>query len=210
MKDLAIYGAGGFGRETACLIQQINQSNDQWNLIGFFDDGVLKGKLVDSLPVLGGLAEINLNKKPLNLVIAVADPVVRKALVEKITQVQVHYPVLIHPDANAGSSTNTFGKGCIVTAGVIMTTGIKLQDFVILNLSSTIGHDVSLGSWSTVMPGCSISGNVRIGEGTMVGTGARILQNLSIGKHCRIGAGAVVTQNFTDSKTIVGVPAIEK
>ncbi len=37
MKDIAIYGAGGFGREVACLIKQINDSleNPRWNFIVF-------------------------------------------------------------------------------------------------------------------------------------------------------------------------------
>ena len=40
MKDIAIYGAGGFGREIACLIQMINKSEKKpkWNIVGFFDD----------------------------------------------------------------------------------------------------------------------------------------------------------------------------
>lgn len=42
MKDIAIFGAGGFGREVACLIRSINECIDvdeeRWNFIGFFDD----------------------------------------------------------------------------------------------------------------------------------------------------------------------------
>ena len=42
MKDIAIYGAGGMGRETACLIERINKASPKtiWNLIGFYDDGL--------------------------------------------------------------------------------------------------------------------------------------------------------------------------
>lgn len=40
MKDIAIYGAGGFGREVACLLRRINEQAPQWNLIGFFDDDI--------------------------------------------------------------------------------------------------------------------------------------------------------------------------
>ncbi|MDR1459358.1 MAG: serine acetyltransferase, partial [Bacteroidales bacterium] len=43
MKDIAIYGAGGLGREIACLIRHINENEPTWNLIGFFDDGKAKG-----------------------------------------------------------------------------------------------------------------------------------------------------------------------
>ena len=38
MKDIAIYGAGGFGREVASLIKRINRIENQWNFVGFFDD----------------------------------------------------------------------------------------------------------------------------------------------------------------------------
>ena len=37
MKDIAIYGAGGFGREVACLIGHIIESDGpKWNIVGFF------------------------------------------------------------------------------------------------------------------------------------------------------------------------------
>ena len=38
MKKIAIYGAGGFGKEVACLINRINANGGDWQLIGFFDD----------------------------------------------------------------------------------------------------------------------------------------------------------------------------
>ena len=207
MKDLAIYGAGGFGRETSWLIQQINQVQDQWNLLGFFDDGVIQGKLVDDLPVLGGLAELNTWGTSLDLVVAIADPQARGKLVSSISNKHVHFPLLIHPSANTGAIGNSFGKGSIITAGVILTTGIHLGDFVIVNLSSTIGHDVRIGKFSTLMPSCSISGNVAIDEGVLIGTGARTLQNLSIGKNAVVGAGAVVLESVEADTTVAGVPA---
>ena len=38
MKDVVIYGAGGFGREIACLLRLINEKCEEWNLMGFLDD----------------------------------------------------------------------------------------------------------------------------------------------------------------------------
>ena len=47
MNNIAIYGAGGFGREVACLIKRINEKSPTWNLIGFFDDDPkLKGQMI--------------------------------------------------------------------------------------------------------------------------------------------------------------------
>lgn len=38
MKDIAVFGAGGFGREVANLIRRINAAAEvpEWNFIGFF------------------------------------------------------------------------------------------------------------------------------------------------------------------------------
>ena len=38
MKDIVIIGAGGFGREVAWLIEDINKVNNEWNIVGFVDD----------------------------------------------------------------------------------------------------------------------------------------------------------------------------
>jgi sugar O-acyltransferase (sialic acid O-acetyltransferase NeuD family) len=210
VKDLAIYGAGGFGRETALQILQINARSKKWMIKGFYDDGLSKGQVVDSLKVLGGFADIQAHKKQIDLVIAIADPTIRKSIADKLDNKKISFPSIVHPSCQPGARSNRWGRGCILTAGVILTTGIELEDFVVINLASTVGHDVKMGQFVTIMPGCNISGNVRIGERSMLGTGAQVLQNLSIGKCCKVGAGAVVTNDFGDNKTIVGIPAHEK
>ena len=210
LKKIAVYGAGGFGRETMLMLEQINFSKPSWEISGFFDDGMHAGSVVGKWKVLGGLNLVNTLREETYLVIAIADPAVRRAVVTKIINPNIHYPVMVHPHCLVGSASNRFGKGCILTAGTILTTEINLEEFVIVNLSVTLGHDVRIGKFATIMPGCNISGNVRIGEECMIGTGAKILQNLSIGKQCAVGAGAVVTQHFPDKKTIVGIPAHEK
>lgn len=207
MSDIAIYGAGGFGRETALLIQQLSQADESWNLVGFFDDGLKKGTLIDSLPVLGGILELNSYVQPLGVVMAIADPATRRARVESVTNRRITFPVISHPTALMGSSSNGFGQGVIITAGVILTTGIRIGDFSIINLATTIGHDVTLGAFSSIMPQCSISGNVDIGSGAFVGAGARIIQGVSLGANCVVGAGAVVTKSFLDGSRVVGIPA---
>lgn len=207
MRDIVVYGAGGFGREMALLIQQVNQVNDSWNLLGFFDDGVKKGTLVDQLPVLGGIRELNEYVGPLSLILGFADPSLRQSLVGRIENRKVTFPTIVHPTAITGAETNVLGNGCVIQAGVIMTTGIALEDFVIVQGATTIGHDAHLGAYTIIMPGCSISGNVRIGARTMMGTGARILQNLILGQDCIVGAGAVITKSFPEGARLVGVPA---
>ncbi|HLZ17074.1 MAG TPA: acetyltransferase [Cyclobacteriaceae bacterium] len=205
---LAIYGAGGFGRETAVLIGQINARKQTWEVIGFFDDGIRKNDEVDGLKILGNIGDLNAWPHELSVCVAVADPAIRIDLVRRIANRKINFPSIIHPQAITGDlGRNSIGRGSIITAGVILTTGIELGEFSIVNLSSTIGHDVKLGPCSTVMPACSISGNVSIGSRCVLGTGSRIIQGITIGENCMVGAGSVVTKSFGSNLKILGVPA---
>jgi sugar O-acyltransferase (sialic acid O-acetyltransferase NeuD family) len=205
MKDLVIYGAGGLGREVALLIDQINQVKKQWNFVGFVDDNI---HVNSDLPVIGAFETLANAKSKLSVVMAVADPCIRHKLVSNIDpNKHLHFPVIVHPRANTGAATNRIGRGVIITDGVIMTTGLIVSDFVIVNLAVTIGHDVKVGGFTSIMPAANISGNVRIGARTLLGTGAKILQNISIGDDVKVGAGAVVIRDVLDGQTVVGVPA---
>lgn len=209
MEKIAIYGAGGFGRETALMIEQINAAyGEKWQIIGFFDDGKEKGSFIDGHPVLGGINELNAAGEPVSLVLSMADSQTRRRLRESIDNRNVRFPPLIHPAALAGSAEfNRIGEGVIIGAGSILTTGVNLESFVIVNLACTIGHDVAIGSFATLMPACSISGSVRIAGEVLIGSGACILPGLSVGHRAKVGAGAVVLADVPADETVVGVPA---
>jgi sugar O-acyltransferase (sialic acid O-acetyltransferase NeuD family) len=204
-RGLAIYGAGGLGREMALLIQQLNEIEHKWNLIGFFDDQ--KSGEIDNLPVLGGIKAINAYPTTLFVLIGVADPIIKLKLISQIKNPGIQFPSFLHPRCQSGSITNQVGRGTILTAGCILTTGIILGDFIIVNLNTTIGHDVEVGDFSSIMPSVNISGNTKIGKRVYIGAGATILQNLEIGDDCIIGAGAVVTHSIAKGQKVMGVPA---
>lgn len=205
LKPLAIAGAGGLGKETAVLIKQINSSNPQWDILGFFDDAFKRGSLIAGLSVLGGIEDINLQNN-LNIVIAVGDPQVKEKVVQRITNPHIDFPVIIHPQALIGENI-IMGKGCIITAGCRLTVDVRLGNFVLLNLNTTVGHDVTIGNYSSVMPGVHISGHVSVESGVLIGTGASVLQSLRVSEGAVIGAGAVVTRDVPAGKVVAGVPA---
>lgn len=208
MKDIAIYGAGGFGREVVCLIEAINKDTPTWNLIGFFDDNIIKGTIINDIPVLGGEEDICNWSKELYLVLAIGSPEIKKNIFTRISNPKIFYPTLIHPSALLGNCKFIeIGKGCIICAGVILTVNIEVGDFVIFNLDCTVGHDSVIGSYSSFMPTVNISGEVTIGEEVYIGTGAKIINQLSIGEKVIIGAGAVVAKSLPSCCTAVGIPA---
>lgn len=206
MQKIVIYGAGGFGRETAVLIHQINLISRKWEVIGFCDDGKAVGERIGSLTVLGGKDYLKASDENIAVVIAIADPSVRKGIKEQLVSPRITFPALVHPHVSVNENC-TVGEGCIICSGVIMTTSVHLQAFSIINLACTLGHDVEVGAFSSLMPAVNVSGNVRIGQGVYIGVGAIILQGISVGDGSVIGAGAVLTKSFESNKTIMGVPA---
>jgi sugar O-acyltransferase (sialic acid O-acetyltransferase NeuD family) len=203
LKKIAIYGAGGFGREVLSLIEHINLQHEEWQFMGFFDD-----QPMDSPSYLGGIDVLNSWPESLSLVIATGDSQTRHAMHARITKKDIHYPVLIHPSVIFGRKTAVqIGEGSIICAGTIITLEVEIGSFSIVNLNSTIGHNSRLGAFSSLMPAVNIAGDVRLGEGVYVGSGANILNGITIGEQSKIGSGAVVTKNLPTHCTAVGVPA---
>ena len=208
MKDIAIFVVGGFGREVLALIKDINRVQPVWNIIGFFDDGYEKGVMVNGYPTLGTVEDLNRWEKPVSVALSLGSPVIKKKVLDRITNPLVDFPTLIHPSVWIGDPVYVeIGKGCILCAGVMITTNVKIQDFVILNLQCTVGHDAMIGNYAAFMPAVNISGEVTVEEGVYVGTGVKIINQVSIGPYAILGAGAVVAKSLPGHCTAVGVPA---
>ncbi len=206
MKKIAIFGAGGFGREVKMLIEQINAKEAQWEFAGFFDDDFSKS-IVPASEQLGGMDMLNNYQGELHLVFAIGNPIVKKKIIDKISKADIMYSSLIHPNVFIGSSNVSIGEGSIICAGNILTVDLQIGKHVILNLACTVGHDTIIGDYCSFMPGVNISGEVNIGECVYVGTGAKIINQLEIGEKTVVGAGAVVSKTLPANCTAVGVPA---
>ncbi len=208
MKDIAIFGVGGFGREVLTVILDINKVEPQWSIVGFFDDGYEKGQIINGYPTLGTSDDLNKWETEIAIAVCIGNPVVKKRIVEKIDNPNVFFPSLIHPTVWIGDKNNVkIGQGCIITAGNLITTNIQIGDFVILNLGCTVGHDCIIKDYAAFMPSCNISGEVLVEEGVYCGTGVKIINQTSIGEYSTVGAGAVVTRPIPGNCTAVGIPA---
>ena len=78
LKDIAIFGVGGFGREVLTLIQDINRVEPTYNIIGFFDDGHEQGEMINGFPNLGTSEDLNQWETPICLAVSIGNPSVKK------------------------------------------------------------------------------------------------------------------------------------
>lgn len=207
LKDILIVGAGGFGREVAWLIEEINEEISEWNILGFIDENeAMYGEELNGYKVLGGLDKIG-EFKNVYIAIAIGNSKVRKDIVRKISTFDCKQATLIHPNVIMDKKSNSIGKGCIICASNIITVNVNIGNYVIINLDSTVGHDVVLKDFVTIYPSVNVSGCCTIGQCVELGTGSQIIQGKTIGDYSIIGAGSVVVKDIEEKRTAVGVPA---
>lgn len=207
MKNIAVVGAGGFGREVKVLIDAINVQNKIYNFIGFYDDAIPKGTIINGFPILGKVEDLNHIADNLSVALGIGDPEKKRKIVELVHNSKITYDNLIHPSTIISTDEVSIGMGVIICANCIVTCNISIGDFVTLNLMCTIGHDAIIKNYSSFMPSVNISGGVMIESGVYVGTGANIINQLVIGANSIVGAGAVVCNSLPDNCTAVGMPA---
>lgn len=211
MKDIAIFGAGGFGREIACLINLINQEKPTWNLIGFFDDNPnLKGTRNEYGEVLGGKDILNQWNKPLDVAIAIGSPTVLRKVAEGIQNSLVDFPNLIAPTALFLDKDNVrIGKGNIICSSCLISCNVSIGDFNIFNGHVPVGHDTEIGNYNVVMPSVNISGGVKMGNENFLGVQSVVLQYVKIENLVRLGANSVLMRNAKDNLLYMGNPAVK-
>ena len=208
MKDIAIYGAGGYGREIACLINQINLVQPEWNLIGFIDDGVAPGFTNKYGRVLGNIDYLNSYNQNLSVVIAIATPEHIKNIVNKIQNPLIEFPNIIAPNVNVfDKDAFTIGKGNIVFFGSRISCDVKMGNFNLLNGLVSIGHDAQIGDFNVLQPSARISGGSSVGNENFFGVQSVVLQGIKIGNNTRIGANSVIMRHTKDNNLYFGNPA---
>lgn len=209
MKDIAIFGAGGFGRELACLINIINKGMPTWNFIGFYDDNKeLKGSSNEYGKVLGSLEDLNSIDYPLAVAIAIGKPSIVRKVASSINNKNIYFPNIIAPNTFfLDEQSVSMGKGNIVCINCSFSCNIHIGDFNTFNGWINVGHDATIGSFNSIMPDVKISGEVHIGEENFIGSAAVVLQQISVGNQTTIGANSTLVRKTKDGYTYVGNPA---
>ena len=207
-EKIAIYGASGFGREVAWLVESCQDGR----IVACFvdDDEKKQGTALNDIPILS-LEQAAEQHPDAKIVGGIGSPKIRELLMNKAAVCGFSFETLVHPRVEM-SKWVEMGVGVVICAGNILTTNIRLGAHVHINLDCTIGHDVVLDDYTTLAPGVHLSGCVHCGKRVYIGTGAVIINGtqenpITIGDDAIIGAGACVTKSIPAGQTWVGVPA---
>ena len=209
MDNIVIVGAGGVGKETALLIEQINQIKPTWRLLGFLDDNsIVHNTDINGYRVLGGIDYLeSVNETELYVVCAIASYHAKRKIIDRLNRYNIKFANVIHPSVYI-ASTNLIGQGLIIYQGVIITTNSKIGDHVILSPGCGVGHESVIEDFSSILWNVNVGGNTHIGRGCIIGSGATVIQNIKIGSNTVIGAGSVVIRDIPENCVAAGVPAM--
>ena len=208
MRKIAIYGAGGLGREVACVIKEINEIELQWELVGFFDDGIEIGFKNEYGTILGGIDELNSWNDDLSIVIGIGNPKIVRSIIDKITNSKVEFPNIIAPDVKFLDKKNfKIGHGNYINFKSSISCNVTIGSFNTIGAFAALGHDCIIEDFNTIMPSVQICGFVEVGCDNFFGISSTVLQMNKVGNGVTLGAGSILMKDADDRVTYFGNPA---
>jgi len=204
---LVIVGGGGHARELRYHIEEINQEQQQFELLGYVDDNPeLHGKEQLGLPILGGLDWLRRQaSKEVCYTIGIGDSRIRRLIAERLEDIPVARP-LIHPSAEV-SRWSELGPGTQVCPGARISVNARTGAHCIINWLGIIGHEATLGDYVTIGPRTLLAGGSRIDNGAFLGLNVNVNPLVRVGENSIVGSGATVVVDIPPNVTAVGTPA---
>jgi sugar O-acyltransferase (sialic acid O-acetyltransferase NeuD family) len=195
------------GRMVEQIVFDINAVHPRWEMRGFIDDDDGKiGETVAGFKVLGGIAALN-NYPDVSVALGFSNPRQKKEAMDRLLAAGYNrLATLVHPRAWVSRRVQ-IGDGSIVYPGVHIDVDVRVGKCVLLNKLCTVGHDTSLGDFTTAAPGANLGGNCTFGDGVEFGINSSTIQGIQIGDWSVIGGGAVVIRDIPRNSVAVGVPA---
>jgi sugar O-acyltransferase (sialic acid O-acetyltransferase NeuD family) len=210
MKQVAIFGASGFGREVMPLARQQWAASGEPHQMVFVDDAPLAAECNGHrvLTYAEWLAQ-SASSRCINL--AIANAAVRMKLAERCLADGVEFFEVRAPNVVQMDDVQ-MGEGAILCPFVTLTSNIRIGKHFHANIYSYVAHDCVIGDYVTFAPGVKCNGNVVVEDHAYIGTGGIIKQGqlgnpLVIGRGAVVGMGAVVTKSVPPGVTVVGNPA---
>jgi sugar O-acyltransferase (sialic acid O-acetyltransferase NeuD family) len=203
-EKIAIFGAGGFGREV-------------YHLLADYIDGVLydcvgfiacEDKTSLPVPFIGhenNMDQLLKDYKFSNCALAFGDIHKREEVFRKLAKYSLKFPKIIESSVKCYSQD--IAEGVIIYPATVIMNDCIIGKFTLLNSGVTVGHDVVIGDFCNINPGVNLAGRITIGDSTFIGIGSSVKDNVTIGKNVIIGAGSVVLNNVPDNTMVYGVPA---
>ncbi|MEK3772589.1 hypothetical protein MKY14_29125 [Paenibacillus sp. FSL R5-0887] len=209
-KRLVIVGADAFGIEVWHLSNDIPSDSKDWDNVVFINDEIKNTQIElynaniscliistidDYVPQFNDVC-----------ICSIVNPKTKLDIVEKLKERGVKFTNIIHPTAIIGIGCR-LGTGIILCPYVVMTVNVSVDNHVIVDVASSIGHDAKIGEGVTIGSQCDITGYCDIQRGALIGSGTSALPKSIIGENSVVCAGSVVLKKVRANRVVTGNPA---
>lgn len=203
---LAIYGAGGFGREVFELAKQIDRQTNKWDNIIFVDD-IRKEKIINNT-IKYTFDEFvkQYSTCDAKFIIALGEPRLRKDLFFKVNSYGYDFETLIHPSIYLSDHTQ-LGRGVVVGSNAFISCNCLIEDNVVIQQNSQVCHDTIIKESCVISSYSVVCGQCIIGEETFLGVQSSVRENTTVGSKCIIGMGSVVVKDIPNNVIAIGNPS---
>ena len=181
---------------------------DEWDLKGFLDGDVkLDAKEYEKLPLplLGDIQNYEVQHDDV-FVCAIADCAARERLTGIMEQKSAEFINLIHRTALI-SPIGVIGIGAIVTAYCVIPPNYRIGNYIIMNTSAGLAHDVQVGDCCSFMAYSGIMGYGTAGNRVYMASGAKALPHAILEDDAYIGVNSVVFKRAKRGQKLFGNPA---
>jgi len=204
MYDIIILGAGGLGRELYLWAKDYFPK-DQYKIKGFLDDNpkALNNYNVE-VRVIGSINNYEVKEND-RFIIGTGNVEIKKKIVEKLKARSARFLTSIHPTAIV-ANTAKIGQGVIICPFVAVGDHAQLDDFVILNIYSSCGHDSKIGKYCILSPYAAVTGFSILEDEVFLGTHSTVIPGKKVGYRSKVSANSVVMRDVPSNKIVFGVP----
>ncbi|MNY26624.1 putative acetyltransferase EpsM [compost metagenome] len=112
---------------------------------------------------------------------------------------------MIHPSAIV-ASTARIGEGVVICPFSLVSDGVKIDDFAMLNYYASCGHDAEIGAYSILSPYATVNGMSCLEDEVFMGTHSTVTARRRVGHRAKINANSVAMQDVAPRCLVIGVP----
>ena len=211
-KKVLILGGEGNGGVIANAMKDAElRGYNEWEIVGYLNDGFPVGTIIDSFPVVGSIKGDlkRFVEEGYFFIIAIMKLDGVEERIELIRNLDIpenRLASFVHPTAYVAPNV-VLEPGCVVMPLVCISSNTVLKKGCLVMVAATIGHDDVIEEYTHIAAQACVGAFLHIGVGVHIGLNSTIRENLTIGDYSTLGMGAVLTKNIGPKEIWAGVPA---
>lgn len=212
MKDsqrVVILGGTGNGLVFSQIIKDIFKSGGKYELMGFLNDDVEKGALIEDTPVLGKTTDWQSLDQDIQFVFAILSVGKMKERSNYLLSLNIpknRMATLIHPTAVVSEKSH-IEEGCVIFSHVTIQPKCRIGANSIVRAGANLGHDVTVQDYVDIGPNSTLCGYAKIENYCHVAANSVVRDSITVRAGTTVGAGSVILKDTDEDSTWLGNPS---